>query len=496
MLCLFLTVCYCRKVNKTDATSSSSSSTTSSCQRACSNGIQTSNKHRMSNSNVGLKHKQSTKYLTNKTTSSKSSVSNCSGPFNNLETNPFIQKAHIESVNQQDFQLIVRQFNPQSIRFLQEIGRGRFGKAFLGEVVIGQVNQVTKCYIKTLNEREFNNSNVEQEFYNEINLYSTLKHKNLSNLIGIYTQMDDDFPRCLIMECMSQGDLHEYLVQRGQALGNLSLNSGTIGQTSQNRSIMEFIYIAQQIAQGMEYLAHHNFVHKDLATRNILMGDNLSVKISDIAQFKECYAKDYYKFQNRVLPVRWMSPESLLFGRYAQDTDIYSFGVLLWEIFNYGVTPYSGCTNPEVVQMIRDRQLLMIPDECPPKVYQLMLDCWHEHSVQRPTFTDLVNSLKNWENYYSINNQQQQPLTIPQMVNSVSNQTASTGFSSSSPIVPTTCCSPGKLNCHPNAAKFKRPPSPPSSCITTASSTRIYREIESTNSLRGSIRPTNFVPNI
>jgi hypothetical protein len=215
-----------------------------------------------------------------------------------------------------------------------------------------------------------------------------------------------------------------------------------------------------------------------------------------------------------------MSPESLLFCRYAQDTDVWSFGVLLWELFNYGVTPYSGCTNPEVVQMIRDRQLLMIPDECPQKIYQLMLECWHEHSVQRPTFGDIVNKLKSFDNYYAppvVNSMPQvnpnQPVTY--MTNSYSsnsqnskasstNNTGSTAcFSSSSPVsgsmgppppLPQSIVngySPNKnftTTTLFNTNKFKRNPSPPSSTITSTSSTRIYREIDVANSARNSLR--------
>ena len=238
-------------------------------------------------------------------------------------------------------------------------------------------------------------------------------------------------PQCMIFEHLNSGDLHEYLIQRassnsnsaavynGIIMGsqsNLSAASSIGGASSnylnlqqQQRNIADFLYIGQQIASGMEYLASQNFILKDLATRNILMSDNLTVKISIdlVAQYKEAYAKDYYKFQMKTLPVRWMSPESLLYGRYTQQSDVWSYGVCLWEIFNYGCQPYSGCTNPEAIEMIRDRQLLLIPDECPQRAYALMLECWHETPMQRPTFTEILNRLRNWENYYLFNNNTQ-----------------------------------------------------------------------------------------
>ena len=293
---------------------------------------------------------------------------------------------------------------------------------------------------------------MEQEFYNEISLYSSLKNKHIGNLIGVHTsnKNDDDdldndddcgmsmltedvttspLPQCMIFEHLNSGDLHEYLIQRASSnsatvyngmmmlagsQSNLSAASSIGGASSnylnlqqQQRNIADFLYIGQQIASGMEYLASQNFILKDLATRNILMSDNLTIKISIdlVAQYKEAYSRDYYKFQMKTLPVRWMSPESLLYGRYTQQSDVWSYGVCLWEIFNYGCQPYSGCTNPEAIEMIRDRQLLLIPDECPQRAYALMLECWHETPTQRPTFTDILNRLRNWENYYLFNNQ-------------------------------------------------------------------------------------------
>jgi hypothetical protein len=270
----------------------------------------------------------------------------------------------------------------------------------------------------------------------------------------------------------------------------------------------DFLYIAQQISAGMEYLSANNFVLKDLATRNVLVGDNLTCKISIdlIAQYKEQYAKDYYKLHTKPLPVRWMSPESLLYGRYTQQSDVWMYGVCLWEIFNYGCQPYSGCTNPEAIEMIRDRQLLLIPDECPPRAYALMLDCWHEIPIQRPTFTEIHNRLRSWENYYSfgsgsggsgsnsnnninINSAPQQTQMAPpppppplpsssmpmqqmqqqsQMLpsfqmsasyssNSQNSRTASTGMSSS--------CTPPPPHPPPPLPLPPPPPPPPSSCM-------------------------------
>jgi hypothetical protein len=567
VLCVFLTFCYCRRTNKTNKSGSDNGISSSI---GGSSSLTAHTKLRMSNGSVAMKSKTlQTKYSqSGKTSSSKSSVAssqnNNNNNHNNLELNPFLQmkqqqqqaellfnNPYLQAQQQQQQQQAaalmiqqqiqqqqqdlasVKQFSANNIRFLQEIGKGRYGSVFIGELVAQ--TSVVKCVIKTLNDNDQINNNMknDQDFVNEISLYSNLRHRNLSNLIGIcsndiigygssVTDMEetDEFyegkinPKCMIMEYLTNGDLHEYLLQRSCAnQSTLSMCSGsTIGINSNiSRNIHDFLFIAQQVAAGMEYLIKQNFVHKDLSARNIQMGDNLTIKICDLGQYKDKYAKDYYKFQNKLLPARWMSPESLLFGRYAQDTDVWSYGVLLWEIFNYACTPYSGCTNPEVIQMIRDRQLLMIPDECPQRVYQLMIECWHENSVQRPTFTDIVCKLKNWENYYSFHtvNRDFQPVVGTNMISSyssnsqnskgsVGNHTGSTAVSSTpTPPLPQpnvlsalpplpNCYSPNRVPSTFNARfNSRQQVSPPSS---TTSSSRIYREIES-NTLRASQRP-------
>ncbi|XP_026686010.1 tyrosine-protein kinase transmembrane receptor Ror-like [Diaphorina citri] len=121
-----------------------------------------------------------------------------------------------------------------------------------------------------------------------------------------------------------------------------------------------------QVAAGMAYLCSHHYVHRDLAARNCLVGDGLTVKISDFGLSRDVYASDYYRIQSKsLLPVRWMPPESILYGKFTTESDVWSYGVVLWEVYSYGLQPYYGYSNQEVIEMIRSRQMLRGPEDCP-----------------------------------------------------------------------------------------------------------------------------------
>ncbi|CAF1225963.1 unnamed protein product [Adineta ricciae] len=268
-----------------------------------------------------------------------------------------------------------------NIRFLQELGEGEFGRIYKGELV----DSSTKCIVKTLQTEHATPQNRE-EYAREIEIFRHIRHVNISCLLGICVQ-PQDAASVMVYERLNDGDLHEYLLQR----------STTTSSSYHQRDLTDFLYISIQILSGMIYLTEKNFVHNDLSAKNILISEHMDIKISNIARYRPKYDSDYYKIANRSLPVRWMAIESLMSGIYTEMSDVWSFGVLLWEMFSYGIQPYQGRTNPEVIEMIRDRKLLTCPVNCPKRIYALMCSCWEELSEQRPTFSELMTRLRQFE---------------------------------------------------------------------------------------------------
>ncbi|KAK6989783.1 tyrosine-protein kinase transmembrane receptor ROR1-like isoform X1, partial [Biomphalaria glabrata] len=287
----------------------------------------------------------------------------------------------------------VREFPMQNIRFLQELGEGAFGKVYKGELVgLYSESSVSKVAVKTLKENAL--PKVQNDFRREIDLMAELRHPNIVCLLGVSMKKE---PMCMLFEYMALGDLHEYLLSHSPHSDVTSAEDDSGAGAGHILEYAEMLHISTQVSAGMEYLASHHFVHRDLAARNILVADGLSVKISDFGLSRDVYSSDYYRVQSKaLLPVRWMPPEAILYGKFTTDSDVWAFGVVLWEIFSYGLQPYYGFSNQEVIEMIRSRQILACPEECPARIYGLMVECWHEMPGRRPAFREIHNRLRSW----------------------------------------------------------------------------------------------------
>ena len=146
----------------------------------------------------------------------------------------------------------------------------------------------------------------------------------------------------------------------------------------------------------MCYLSSQKFVHRDLAARNCMLDDDFTVKIADFGLAKDVYESEYYSSDNRKtkLPVKWMAPESLEKGIYNFKTDVWSYGVLVWELLTRGVTPYPDVNNWEILNYLKGGHRMLCPSHCPAEIYYLLLKCWSDDPKERPTFEELAKEIK------------------------------------------------------------------------------------------------------
>ncbi|EGT58784.1 hypothetical protein CAEBREN_08755 [Caenorhabditis brenneri] len=294
----------------------------------------------------------------------------------------------------------VFEITPSQLSVREKIGDGQFGVVHQGIYTSGLfAPEPMAVAIKMCHKTATNAERAQLE--QEIRTVATFDHPNVIKLIGV-CYMDNSL--LAVFEYMVHGDLHELLKVRVPPADH------DIGGITEANS--EFLYIATQIALGMEYLTSMSFIHRDLATRNCLVGDTRTIKIADFGLMRTSYGTDYYKMIHRSwMPVRWMSKEAIEQGRFSEASDVWSFGVTLWEIWSFGRQPYEGATNQQVIELIANRHLLECPHNCPTNIYSLMVECWHENIERRPTFSEIRSRLQSWSlasPAHSILQQQQQ----------------------------------------------------------------------------------------
>ncbi|XP_077557953.1 BDNF/NT-3 growth factors receptor-like [Haemaphysalis longicornis] len=270
------------------------------------------------------------------------------------------------------------------IRFVEEIGEGCFGKVHKA-VYTRPDGSEEDVAVKVLKETV--SSEAQADFEREVQIMSSFKHENILELLGVVFKESGSIP-WMVFEFMTYGDLAE-LLRAGSYGRDASARKATIQLT-----LSDLPWVATQIASGMCYLSSQHFVHRDLATRNCLVGNNLCVKISDFGMSRDIYTCDYYKIRgSRMLPVRWMAPESIMYGKFTLESDVWSYGVVLWEIFTFGKQPYYGHSNEDVVKLILQGILLSPPEECPPHVCTVMAGCWKTEPRDRLTFDEIYKRL-------------------------------------------------------------------------------------------------------
>ncbi|KAH6946783.1 hypothetical protein HPB50_015307 [Hyalomma asiaticum] len=272
----------------------------------------------------------------------------------------------------------------ECITFVDEIGEGCFGKVHKAVYKRPDGTQ-EEVAVKVLKENVSNEA--QSDFEREVQIMSSFKHENILKLLGVVFKESGTIP-WMVFEYMAYGDLAELLRSNGYGRDSATRKPPT------ELALSDLPWLATQIASGMCYLSSQHFVHRDLATRNCLVGHDLCLKISDFGMSRDIYTCDYYKIRgSRMLPVRWMAPESIMYGKFTLESDVWSYGVVLWEIYTYGKQPYYGHSNEEVVKLILQGILLSPPEECPPHVCNLMAGCWKTEPRDRLSFNDIYKRL-------------------------------------------------------------------------------------------------------
>uniref|UniRef100_A0A8C8ZEA7 Tyrosine-protein kinase receptor n=1 Tax=Prolemur simus TaxID=1328070 RepID=A0A8C8ZEA7_PROSS len=263
-----------------------------------------------------------------------------------------------------------------------ELGEGAFGKVFLAECH-NLLPEKDKMLVAVKALKEVSES-ARQDFQREAELLTMLQHQHIVRFFGVCTE---GRPLLMVFEYMRHGDLNRFLRSHGPdaklLAGGEDVAPGPLG-------LGQLLAVASQVAAGMVYLAGLHFVHRDLATRNCLVGQGLVVKIGDFGMSRDIYSTDYYRVGGRtMLPIRWMPPESILYRKFTTESDVWSFGVVLWEIFTYGKQPWYQLSNTEAIECITQGRELERPRACPPEVYAIMRGCWQREPQQRHSIKDV-----------------------------------------------------------------------------------------------------------
>ncbi len=304
-----------------------------------------------------------------------------------------------------------RQYDKSSIKYIRQLGSGNFGVVFYGRLEgVVEDQKSVEVAVKTLKE-EHSMEGLD-DFVREAKLMFSFNHPNIVKILGVCV---DDMPYYLIFEYMDKGDLAQFLRASASSLQRREMNpmdgrprsrtESTHSDEPPALSIDQLVDICKQIACGMEYLSDNNHVHRDLACRNCLVqscdgweqtSSGFIIKIGDFGMSQNLYTSDYYRVRGQaVLPVRWMSPEAVIYGKFSTDSDVWSFGVVMWEVFSFAMQPYYGTSNEEVTEAIRRHKLLAMPANCPNRMYEIMKNCWMLQPKMRPGFDELVKILNH-----------------------------------------------------------------------------------------------------
>uniref|UniRef100_A0A182NF26 receptor protein-tyrosine kinase n=1 Tax=Anopheles dirus TaxID=7168 RepID=A0A182NF26_9DIPT len=266
----------------------------------------------------------------------------------------------------------------------RRLGEGAFGTVYGGEAQIEDEGW-TAVAVKTLKVGSTTEDKV--DFLSEAEAMKRFDHNNIVRLLGVCLQSE---PVYTIMEFMLYGDLKTYLLARRHLVNSKQSEDSDI---SNKRLTM----MALDVSRALSYLAEQKYVHRDVACRNCMVNAQRVVKLGDFGMARPTFENDYYRFNRKgMLPVRWMAPESLALGFFTPASDVWSYGVLLYEIITFGSFPFQGLTNNQVLEHLKNGHTLSIPAGVKPQLEGLMKACWNQDYKKRPSASEVSEFISNY----------------------------------------------------------------------------------------------------
>ncbi|XP_054452851.1 ephrin type-B receptor 1-B isoform X2 [Anoplopoma fimbria] len=319
-------------------------------------------------------------YSTGRELSLRADMSNCPSPLGcptHFSGSPGM-KIYIDPFTYEDPNEAVREFAKEidvsTVKIEEVIGAGEFGEVYKGRLKLPGKREIYVA-IKTLKAGYVEKQR--RDFLSEASIMGQFDHPNIIRLEGVVTKSR---PVMIVTEFMENGALDSFLRQ----------NDGQF-------TVIQLVGMMRGISAGMKYLSEMNYVHRDLAARNILVNSNLVCKVSDfgLSRYLQDDTSDpsYTSSLGGKIPVRWTAPEAIAYRKFTSASDVWSYGIVMWEVMSFGERPYWDMSNQDVINAIEQDYRLPPPMDCPSALHQLMLDCWQKDRNVRPRFADIVSTL-------------------------------------------------------------------------------------------------------